>query len=414
MRLLVVSQHFWPETFGINSLVKSLVREGVHVTVLTGQPNYPEGRVFPGYVPWRVRRETACGAEVVRAPLVPRGQRSAVRLAANYLSFVAIASSLAPWLLRRRPFDAVFVYATSPVLQAIPAILLARLRMVPLVLWVQDLWPESLVVTGYVRNPAVLRAVGRVVTWIYRRCDSILVQSEAFREPVAALAGGDARIGYYPNAVDDEPPAEPCSAAGQALASRVRERFSVVFAGNLGAAQSLETIVEAARLLRDCAGILQIVLVGSGSRSEWVAQEAVRLGLHNLVLAGRLPPSDMPEVFRAAAALLVTLRPDPAMSRTVPSKVQAYLAAGRPIVAALDGEGARLVRESGAGVVVRPGDAPALAAAIAELHAMDAAAREAMGANGRSRFVAEFDLRQRTSELVAHLAALRAEKERKR
>lgn len=414
MRLLVVSQHFWPETFGINSLVQSLVREGVHVTVLTGQPNYPEGRAFPGYAPWRVRRETACGAEVVRVPLVTRGQRSAVRLAANYLSFIAFALFLAPWLLRRRPFDAVFVYATSPVLQAIPAILLARLRVVPLVLWVQDLWPESLAVTGYVRNPSVLRAVARVVTWIYRRCDSILVQSEAFREPVAALAGGDVGIRYYPNAVDDEPPAEPCSAAGLALAARLRERFSVVFAGNLGAAQSLETIVEAARLLTDHAGRVQIVLVGSGSRSDWVAQEVARLGLHNLVLAGRLPPSDMPEVFRAAAVLLVTLRPDPAMSRTVPSKVQAYLAAGRPIVAALDGEGARLVRESGVGLVVGPGDARALAAAIAEMHSMDAAARDEMGTKGRSRFRAEFDQRARTLELVAHLAALRTEKERMR
>ena len=177
MRVLVLSQYFWPEGFQINHVVQSLVGRGIEVDVLTGKPNYPEGVVFDGYRAWGCQTEQWAGAGIYRVPLVPRGTKSAVRLALNYLSFVVSGLVFAPWMLRARSYDAIFVYAPSPILQAIPALFLGRIKRCPVLLWVQDLWPESLVATGYVRSPRVLLAVERVVRFIYRRTDLLLVQS---------------------------------------------------------------------------------------------------------------------------------------------------------------------------------------------------------------------------------------------
>ena len=190
MKVLVVSQYFWPEGFRINEVVRSLVEEGVEVDVLTGKPNYPEGVIFNGYRAGGCQVEAWAGATVYRVPLFPRGARGALRLALNYLSFVASGLIFGPWLLRKRQYDVVFVYGLSPILLAIPAIFLAWIKRRKLIVWVQDLWPESLSATGYVRNASVLRSVEWVVRWIYRHTDLLLVQSRAFEAPVAALATG--------------------------------------------------------------------------------------------------------------------------------------------------------------------------------------------------------------------------------
>lgn len=407
MKVLLVSQYYWPETFAINGVVRALRAQGCEVTVLTGKPNYPEGAVFPGYRAWGIHREVHEGSDVLRLPLFPRGKRSPWRLATNYLSFIGAGWLLGNRLLQGRSFDVVFVYAPSPLLQALPAMRLAHRARVPLVLWVQDLWPESLVATGFVRNRSLLAAVAVVVKRIYRACDAILIQSEAFREPVARLAGGSEKIHYHPNSVELPAETEVPTAAARVLSARLRERFSVVFAGNLGTAQSLETIVEAAKLLRERAD-LRIVLVGSGSLDTWLKAEIERLQLANLELAGRLPPQDMPWVFESASALLVTLRPDPALGLTVPSKVQAYLAAGRPIVAALDGEGARVVEASGAGHAVPSGDAQALATAIARLQDMSESERHLMGERGRAYSRAHFEPKVLAERLVALFTRLKS------
>lgn len=389
MRVLVVSQHFWPESFRINDVVVDLTRVGCEVEVLTGQPNYPEGSVFPGYKALSMGRQAyGPGITVHRVPLAARGPGSAVRLAANYLSFIFSASILGPWLLRGRRFDAVFVYGTSPILQAIPAVLFKLRKRARLVIWVQDLWPESLEVTGFVRNKRLLGAVAAVVRWIYRRADLLLVQSEAFIPPVSAMAGGT-RVVYHPN------PGEAMQehgAAGEA-APRVpldEGAFNVVFAGNLGTVQALETVVEAADRLREHADI-RIVLVGGGSRAEWVQQEVSRRGLTNVQLPGKFPSASMPDLMRRASALLVTLSRQPILAQTVPSKLQTYLAGGTPIIASLDGEGARVVVEAGAGLACPAEDAGALATAVLRLRDMPAEERARLGAAGRQFFARHYE-----------------------
>jgi glycosyltransferase involved in cell wall biosynthesis len=404
VRVLVVSQYFWPEGFRINEVVRSLVEKGVEVDVLTGKPNYPEGAVFSGYRAVGCQVESWAGATVYRVPLFPRGVRSTWRLALNYLSFMMMGLVLGSWMLRGRGYDAILVYAPSPILQAIPAIFLGWLKRTGVIVWVQDLWPDSLAATGYVRNPRVLRVVEWVVRWIYRHTDLLLVQSRAFEVPVAALAPGKP-IAYYPSSVDAtfaEPPS-PDIALPDVPA--LDEGFAVVFAGNVGAGQAVEVMVEAAALLKDVPQI-RFVVFGQGSRWDWLREQVQNRGLPNLHLLGRFPVNTMPGLMQKAGALLVTLADEPIFAMTVPNKVQAYMAAGRPILACLNGEGARLVEEAQAGLSVPAQDAKALAAAVLQLHRMSLEERAHLGANGRRYFKAHFDHDKLVDELIAHLRGM--------
>ena len=403
MRVLVVSQYFSPEVFRINEVVQSLVVKGAAVDVLTGNPNYPEGKIFAGYSAWGGKTEQVLGAAVYRVPIFPRGERGALRLALNYLSFVISGLLFGPWLLRTRRYDVVFVYGVSPIFLAIPAVFLAWLKGRKLVVWVQDLWPESLAATGYVRNPRVLRAVGWVVRWIYRHTDLLLVQSRAFEASVAALSPAKPIV-YYPNSVDATFAEPPSPDVALPDVPALDEGFAVVFAGNVGVGQAVEVIVEVAVLLKDVPAI-RFVVFGQGSRWDWMREQAQVRGLTNLHLPGRFPVNTMPGLMQKAGALLVTLADEPIFAMTVPNKVQAYMAAGRPILACLNGEGARLVAEAQAGLSVPAQDAKALAAAVLQLYRMPAEERAQLGANGRRYFKAHFDHDKLVDELMAHLHA---------
>ena len=400
MRVLLVTQYYWPENFLINNLVPLLAARGVEVTVLTGKPNYPEGYIFRGYRAGGTQIEQHDGVTVLRLPIVPRGHSSRMRLAFNYISFILSGVFWGRSLVGQREYDLVFVYAPSPLLQALSAIRLARSRSVPLVVWVQDLWPESLSATGGIRNQWLLDMVGRVVRLIYGACDRILVQSQAFFAPVAALTDDPAKIHYYPNFYQAGT-GRTVSFRASELAKMLRAHFSVVFAGNLGTAQALDTIVGAARLLLSHPEI-RIVLVGSGSMDDWLEQQRHTYGLSNLILAGRFEASDMPVIFDAAETLLVSLRASPAFSLTIPSKLQAYLSAGRPILAALDGEGARIVSEAGAGLCSEAGDERALANNLLKMAAMSPLERQQMGQRGREYFDRHFAPDVLSDELVQH------------
>ncbi|TBG24184.1 glycosyltransferase WbuB [Rhizobium leguminosarum] len=406
MRLLLWSQYFWPENFPINEIASELVRAGVSVTVLTGKPNYPDGRFFQGYKGIGILHEHFMGASVVRIPILPRGGGSAARLALNYISFVLSGYLCAPIALRRHQFDAIFVYAPSPLIQALPALFLSFLKRAPMTLWVQDLWPDALKATGHVKSPCLLRLVEAAVRYIYRQTDLILIQSEAFRAPVERLANHPDKIRYFPNLAKVTTSNGLFSTTASRLASTIKESFSVVFAGNVGRAQSVETIVEAAYYLRDARNI-KIFVVGSGSRLEWLKAEKERLALKNIVLAGRFPASDMPPILDAASALLVTLGDDPTVSLTVPSKIQGFLARGRPIIACLNGEGARIIKEAEAGLVCPSGNSVELAQAILNLAGMSDEEREQFGINAKCYFMDRFELTRRIRELIDHLAQMK-------
>ena len=403
MRILILSQHFWPESFRINELALHLREAGCEVTVLTGKPNYPGGTLYQGYRAAGTGQESFHGIPVFRVPLVPRGDGRAVSLGLNYFSFVLSAASFGPWLLRGRKFDAIFVYGTSPILQAIPAVVLRWLKHARLVVWVQDLWPESLQAAGFVQSKRVLWAVAQVVRWIYRRSDLLLVQSQAFVAAVSPLAGATP-IEYYPNAGErtfhrtDE-------AAAPAAGLRLEPGFNLVFAGNLGAVQGLDSVLDAAEMLLPYPDV-RIVLVGSGRSSERLKRQVEQRGLRNVLLPGRFEVAAMPAIFAQASALLVTLARNPIMSLTIPSKLQDYLAAGRPVIGAMDGEGGRVVEQAGAGFACPAEDPRALADAILRLRALGCEERAAMGRAAQAYYAQHFEpamLAQRLAERFRQL-----------
>jgi glycosyltransferase involved in cell wall biosynthesis len=374
MKLLVVSQYFWPENFRINDLVAWLAEQGHEVTVFTGIPNYPAGRFYPGYGLLRSWRETWNGVNVVRVPLVPRGKGRAIRLILNYLSFAIVASLLGPWRLGRK-YDAIFVHEPSPVTVGIPAMVMRMRTGAPIFFWVLDLWPESVAAAGGVRAKWLLDLLARLTRWIYRHCERVLVQSRAFIPRVRAMGVPEEHILYFPNW------AETVFQAGGAghLPVPLPDGFRVMYAGNIGAAQDFPAILDAAERLKDCADI-HWVIIGDGREAPWVREEVAKRGLKEVVhLLGSYPPDRMPDFFAHADVMLVSLKRDPIFALTVPAKLQAYMACGRPVVAMLDGEGARIVTEAQAGMAVPAGDAAELAAAVQHLAGMDRAELARMG-----------------------------------
>jgi len=387
VKVLIVSHYFWPEQFRINDLAQALTQRGHDVAVLTGMPNYPGGKLFEGYSWWKKRHDDMDGIPVYRTPMFLRREGRGWQLALNYLSFVIFGSLLAPWYFRKQNFDAIFVYEPSPFTVAIPGILMRRLKKAPMLFWVQDLWPESLTAAGAVHSPAVLKGVGRMVRWIYRHCDKVLVQSQAFVDPAVRAGAVEQDTLYYPNWAETF--YRPLPPSGTGLQG-VNEGFRVMFAGNLGEAQSLETIIAAAERLKHEFAI-QWVIIGDGRRAEWMRQEVERLNLAATVtFLGSHPAERMPHFFAEADALLVTLKADEVFAQTIPSKVQTYMACAKPVVAALNGEGARVIQKAGAGLAVAAEDDEALADAVFELYRMPVHERNSMGHAARACYEIEF------------------------
>ncbi len=404
MKILIWSQYFWPETFRINDVAAQLTKLGHEVSVLTGKPNYPEGDYYPGYSFASVTREKWQGIDIVRIPLVRRG-RSKLGLAFNYFSFILSGYLLGPRVLSGRKFDVVFIYAPSPIFQALPALFFSRVKKIPSVLWVQDIWPEVLFSVGRLRHRTVIATVERVVRFIYSRSDVLLIQSEAFRNSVSRLTSNPKKIQYLPNPAEEFSIEAPPSPRALELGARMRRTFAVTFTGNLGKAQALETILGAAEILSEWTDI-ELHLVGSGSLAAWVGSEVHRRGLRNLIHSDRLPATDMPEIMSASAVLLASLRADAVGEATIPSKLQSYLAAGRPVIACMNGEGARVVLTADAGIACKAEDPVELAKAILALHALNDEDRRRLGENGKRYFLSNFGLSFVSQRLISVFEAV--------
>lgn len=408
MRILVVSQYFWPENFRVNDLVQEWVKRGHEVTVLTGKPNYPAGKVFPAFNEAPEKFSFFQGARVVRAPMLARAQGS-LRLILNYMSYVMGASIVGPWRLRDEQFDAVFVFEPSPVTVGLPAILMGWIKRAPVVFWVLDLWPETLAAVGVVRSRRLLGLIGRLVSFIYNRCTLVLGQSQGFQASIAKYCEDRHKIRYFPSwseqlfADADAPPAPEVPTQPGV--------FSVLFAGNLGEAQDLPAMLDAATRLKDNTGVRWLI-VGDGRKSGWLQDEVHRRGLEQRVLLlGRHPVERMPTFYAHADALLVSLKKDPVFSLTIPGKVQSYLQSGIPLLGMLDGEGARVITSANAGLVCEAGDAVGLASAVLTLATMAPETRRAMGQNGRDYSQREFDrtmLMDRLEELLFEAVHLKS------
>lgn len=407
MRLLVVTQYFWPENFRINDLVGEMVRRGHQVTVLTGLPNYPDGIIFPKFQENPALFSEYEGASVIRVPMTARGKGS-LQLILNYLTFAFSASVIGAWKLKGKSFDAIFAYEPSPITVGLPAALLRSIKKAPVAFWVLDLWPETLQAIGIIKSKIVLQGVGKLVSFIYKHCDLILAQSKSFIPQIRKYSSKDSHIEYFPSWSDsdfsdkytvqtDIIPIKPGS-------------FNVMFAGNIGDAQDFPAILNAADFLKSEPSIRWLV-VGDGRAAEWVKSEVKRRNLtESVLMLGRHPVEKMPSFFKHADALLVSLKDEPIFSMTIPGKLQSYLAAGIPVVAMLNGEGAEVVERSGAGLACAAGDHKSLAQAVLKLSRLSKEEHERMGQNGLNISKNEFDRDKLISQLEIWLKNIRKNK----
>ncbi|MFH1062526.1 MAG: glycosyltransferase family 4 protein [Candidatus Omnitrophota bacterium] len=408
MKILVVTQYFWPENFRINDLTAGLVEKGHEVTVLTGIPNYPTGSFFPGYGMFKNMRQEYQGARIIRVPLIPRGKSGKLSLVLNYFSFAFFASVMAPFVCRGK-YDLIFVYQLSPVTVAIPALLLKKLKALPTILWVQDLWPESLSATGAVNSLLLLKLVGKLVHWIYHKSDLILAQSKAFIPYIKNFEVKPSKITYFPN--NTEAFYHPVEVEKDAPErKKIPQGFIVMFAGNIGAAQDFPTLISAAEKLKNYPDIYWVIL-GDGRRRQWAEEEVQARNLsQKFIFLGRHAPENMPRYFALADVLLVTLKDEEIFKLTVPSKVQSYLACAKPIIASLAGEGARIIEEAGAGFSCKPEDPLSLAQLVLNVYNMPKDELYRMGIKARKYFEKYFERYKLLDQLNEIIVGLKGAK----
>jgi colanic acid biosynthesis glycosyl transferase WcaI len=381
MRILLLTQWFEPEpTFKGLLFARELAARGHEVEVLTGFPNYPGGKVYPGYRirPWA--REQIDGISIVRVALYPSHDKSAFGRVLNYASFAISAAVLGTTLVRKP--DVIYVYH-PPATIGLAAMVIGFFRKAPFVYDVQDLWPDTVAVTGMISSQSALSLLGRWCKFVYRRARHIVVLSPGFKQQLV-------RRGVPPEKVDviynwsDETMIQP-TAANPELASRLglSNGFNVMFAGTMGPGQALDAVLEAAALCRQTLANVQFVLVGGGVDRNRLEKKAGDLGLTNVCFLPRQPITAMKAILGLADVLLVHLKSHPLFSITIPSKTQDYMASGKPVLMAVTGDAAQLVTQSGGGLVCEPEDPWSIAETVARFAAMSPEQRCTMGENGR-------------------------------
>lgn len=378
--ILLVTQYFAPENFKSTDLALGLAERGYDVSVLTGIPNYPQGKFYKGYGLFSKRLEVIDGVKVYRSFLIPRGSGSGLMLALNYFSWAFFASLWAVVLALRFKYDAVMVHEPSPITQGIPAIIVKKIRRIPLLFWVLDLWPESLSSAGGVKNRSIINLFTKLTKYIYRQSDKILISSEGFKDSITSKGPFGNKIVYFPNWAED---IFDNKLTENAVIPKLPNGFILMFAGNIGVAQDFKSIMETALLLKNNRDI-KFVFIGDGRSKKWVDDFIQKNSLEeNCFTLGRYPLEYMPGFFSRADALLVTLKDELIFNLTVPAKIQAYMAAGKPILTMLNGEGSRLVENCGCGLIAGAGDSQTLAENIKQLSLLKQEDLLKMGNKGR-------------------------------
>lgn len=387
--ILVVTQHFWPENFRINDIVEGFLQDGFAVDVLCGLPNYPLGEWFEGYSahgPWQ---ENYKGARVFRAREIPRTGNTSLRIFLNYVSWPLYAWGALGRLPKDARYDAVFCFNTSPVLMCWPAIRYARRHKVPFTNYVLDIWPENLYSVLPVQNK-FLRAVALGVSdWLYKQCDQLIAMSEPLQKRLCQRTGKSAdQVAVLPQYCEDFY-AQPLQ--DDAVQEKYGRQFNVVFTGNFSPAQSLETVIRAVvQARRAGAENLHLLLVGDGMSRDALAALVQELDAAPYIhFTGSVRATEVPVYTTLADALVVSLSDSPDLGLTVPAKVASYMAAGKPVLASMDGAGAQAVTEAG-GLASPACDVAALAANLGRLYAMDAAARADMGRKAKEYYLAHY------------------------
>lgn len=402
-KIVLLTQWFDPEpTFKGLAFARELVRKGFEVEVVTGFPNYPGGKLYDGYRLRLIQREVIDGVRITRLPLFPSHDGSAMKRIANYASF-AVSSLFYGVFMLRRP-DVIYAYH-PPLTVGVTASLLRLIRRIPVVYDIQDMWPDTLRATGMLNNERILAIISRVCDWVYRHVDRVVVLSPGFKRLLLERGVPERKLDVIYNWCD-----EAALNADQAasLNTSGNDQFRIVFAGNMGKAQALATVIEAAELLVKERPEVCFVLVGSGVEVDALKQMVSTKGLGNVVFVPRVPMSEVGAVLASADALLVHLKDDPLFAITIPSKTQAYMAIGKPLLMAVRGDAAEIVERAACGVTAVPESARSLVDAAVRLAGMSAEERVEMGRRSRSFYEKELSLTEGVERFAVHFRALAA------
>ncbi|MGF7229602.1 MAG: glycosyltransferase family 4 protein [Candidatus Saccharibacteria bacterium] len=398
-RILIVGQHFWPETFRITDIAEGFVEQGFDVDVLCGTPNYPSGKFFPGYSFFKNRRQDYRGVNIIRVPEIPRGNNTNFRILINYLSFPFFSLFYVPYLLTKK-YDRVMVYQLSPVMMSIPGILVAKIKGIKLYMYICDFWPHSLFSILHFKNKYLVKFITWFSYWHYRRADGLVGVFKGIQTRLISEVGIDKqRTLYIPQVAEKLYENEVFD---KVLEKRFKGTFNIVFAGAINPAQSFDTVVEAAMSVINSGHTnVKFIIIGDGMSRKWLEEEVAKLGIVKyFAFEGFKPVADIPKYQTIADALLVALTKSSLFEYGIPAKVQSYMASGRPIVGAMDGEGQRLINNSKCGICVDSGDAQGLADAITKMVTMKPKDRLQMGKNGRTYHFEHFEREYNLHRLI--------------
>ncbi len=391
MHILVVSQYFYPEPFRINDMCKEWVKRGHEVTVVTGIPNYPEGRFYKGYGWFKKRKEVVDGIKIVRLPLIARGS-SKIGLMLNYASFMISGRIFARFTKIKA--DRVFIFEVSPMTQAFAGTVYAKRKHIPCSIYVQDLWPENLEAVAHIKNKHILNAVDRMVDRIYRNCDHILATSPSFKTHLEKRKSvydteGKSKVHYWPQYAEDF--YMPLKDAERPSDFPNDNLFKITFTGNVGYAQGLDILPKVAKRLKENDIKVDFVIIGDGRYMPEFKSEIEKLKVSEyFFLLGRKPATDIPKYLAFSNAGFISFADNELFNMTIPAKLQSYMACGKMILAAAGGETRRIIEEADCGVCVDSGDEEAFSIKIKEC-VSGAYNVEALGANASAFAKKHFD-----------------------
>ncbi|WP_201319217.1 glycosyltransferase family 4 protein [Paenibacillus sp. EPM92] len=386
--ILVISQYFYPEQFRINDICTEWVKRGYKVTVITGIPNYPQGKYYQGFGLFKKRKETYNGIEIIRIPLIPRGNNP-ITLALNYLSFVV--SGFFWKVFTKIKADYVFIFEVSPMTQALPGVWYAKKRQIPCYLYVQDLWPENVEIITGITNKHIMGAIGKMVDYIYARCTKIFTTSSSFIHAIEKRNVTREVLEYWPQYAED---------FYRPLKRTIIEEipndgnYNIIFTGNIGNAQGLDILPKVAVLIKEkqVNRKIRFNIVGDGRYKETLVKMINSNNVADMFnFIPNQPANRIPEFMAASETAFLCLTDNPLFAMTIPAKLQSYMACGIPIIASADGETSRIINESKAGLSSPAGDAQKLSEIIIELSSKSSKELQELGVNSRSYYDKNFN-----------------------
>jgi len=389
LKILIISQYFWPENFRVNELAEELVKLGHEVKILTGYPNYPKGEIYPEFINFKSKFSNYKGSKIIRVPLIPR-KNNKFYLLLNYVSFLFNSILFGYFKLRKDNFDIIFTFQLSPVTIGITSSFFSWIKKSPNIFWILDLWPDTLVALGIVHKNWQIKLLKYLVNWIYSNCELILAQSKSILKEVNNnYSSVKNRALYFPSWGESELFFRAKYPAPEVISKNV---FTIIFAGNIGEAQDFPNIIKAVQYLarKNISGF-RVIIIGGGSKKEWVKKEIKRLSIENYFeIYQNYPLERMASFFLHADALLVSLSNQKVFNMTIPGKIQFYLSSGIPIIGMVSGEGGEVIKKSKSGYVCKSGDYKGLSRIISKMMKIEKSLLKEMGENGRDYAKKEF------------------------